>query len=183
MANTHTLTTLEVFLLALIEQGLDTPYRLKQAAGISVGAALPALNRLTDRKFLHRAEVEARNKQEFALTAPGKRALTNETKRLLREFKETPPKDSESALRLAAMAFFVGKPLVAVSLLKSAGETRRRSKGKSEIPAQLLATNMAALYRSMAEVCDTARSEADAGALIALAGQLKRIKIPSSHNG
>ena len=177
MATADSLTSLELFLLALVEQGHDTPYRLKQAAGISVGAALPALNRLNDRKLLHRAEVEARNKQEFTLTALGRKALVQESKRLLSEFTETPPKDSESALRLAALAFFAGKQRVAVSLLKSTGEARRRSTGKSEGSAQLLTTDVAALYRSMAQICDTARSEADAGALITLAGQLKRLKI------
>src|SRR5216684_2048362 len=100
------LTTLELFLLTLIGQGLNTPYQLKATAGLSVGATLPALNRLQDRKLLQRAEVAARNKQEFEVTPAGKKVMNNEAKRLFRQFTETPPNDAEAAVRLATFAFF-----------------------------------------------------------------------------
>src|SRR6185437_16384140 len=110
-----TLTTLELLLLALVDRGCNTPYRLKQAAGISVGAALPALNRLKDRKLLQRAEEAARNKQEFEVTSVGKKALASEMKRMLNEARERPPNDVESVLRLAGLAFFSKRPKIAVS--------------------------------------------------------------------
>jgi DNA-binding PadR family transcriptional regulator len=173
-----TLTTLEVLLLSLVDRGWKTLYRLKDAAGISVGAALPALNRLHDRGLLKRAEVAARNKQEFDVTSSGKKALTSEMKRLLQEYRETPPNDAESALRLAALAFFSKRRGIAVSLLKRTGEARRRlAKLRSEEIGNVVATDLAALYRRMGEACEAARSEAEAEAMIALAGQIKRIKI------
>jgi DNA-binding PadR family transcriptional regulator len=173
-----TLTTLEVLLLAMVDQGWKTPYRLKEAAGISVGAALPALNRLQGRGLLKRAEVAARNKQEYELTAAGKKAMTSELKRLLKEYRETPPHDSESALRLAALAFFSKRRGIAASLLKNTGEARRRlARLKAEEVGRVVATDLAALYRRMGEACEAARSQAEAEALISLASQLKRIKI------
>jgi DNA-binding PadR family transcriptional regulator len=173
-----TLTTLELLLLSLVDRGWKTLYRLKDAAGISVGAALPALNRLQDRGLLKRAEVAARNKQEFDVTSAGMKAMTREMKRLLQECRETPPNDAESALRLAALAFFSKRRVVAASLLKSTGEARRRlARLRSEEAGNLVATDLAALYRRLGEVCEAARSEAEAEAMITLAGQLKRIKI------
>jgi DNA-binding PadR family transcriptional regulator len=173
-----TLTTLELLLLSLVDRGWKTLYRLKDAAGISVGAALPALNRLQDRGLLKRAEVAARNKQEFDVTSAGMKAMTREMKRLLQECRETPPNDVESVLRLAALAFFSKRRGTAVSLLNNAGEARRRlAKLRSEEIGNVVATDLAILYRRMGEACEAARSEAEAEAMITLAAQLKRIKI------
>lgn len=173
-----TLTTLEILLLALVDQGWKTPFRLKEAAGISVGAALPALKRLQGRGLLKRAEVAARNKQEYELTAVGKKAMTSELKWLLKEYREAPHNDAESALRLATLAFFSKRRGIAASLLKDAGEVRRRlARLKAEEAGKVLATDLPTLYRSMVEACEAARSQAEAEALIALAKQVKRIKI------
>jgi DNA-binding PadR family transcriptional regulator len=173
-----TLTSLEIMLLALVDRGWSTPYRLKEAAGISVGAALPALNRLLGRGLLKRAEIAARNKQEFEVTPAGKKVMNGEIKRLFKQFKETPPSDAESALRLAALAFFHKRRGTAVALLKSAGEARRQmAKLRSEDASQLVTTDLAALYRNMSEACDVARSEAEATAIITLANKVKRLKI------
>jgi DNA-binding PadR family transcriptional regulator len=173
-----TLTTLELLLLSLVDRGWKTLYRLKDAAGISVGAALPALNRLQDRGLLKRAEVAARNKQEFDVTSAGMKAMTREMKRLLQECRETSPNDVESVLRLAALAFFSKRRGTAVSLLNNAGEARRRlAKLRSEEIGNVVATDLAILYRRMGEACEAARSEAEAEAMITLAAQLKRIKI------
>jgi DNA-binding PadR family transcriptional regulator len=172
------LTTLELLLLALVDRGWNTPYRLKEAAGISVGATLPALNRLQERGLLKRAEIAARNKQEFEATSAGKKAVISEMKRLLKEYRERPPNDAESGLRLAALAFFSKRRGIAASLLKKTGEARRRlAKVRSEEAGNVVATDLATLYRRMGEACEAARSEAEAEAMIALAGQLKRIKI------
>jgi DNA-binding PadR family transcriptional regulator len=165
-------------LLAMVDQGWNTPYRLKEAAGISVGAALPALNRLQGRGLLKRAEIAARNKQEFELTAAGKKAMTSELKRLLKEYREAPPNDAESALRLAALTFFSKRRGIAASLLKDAGGVRRRlARLKTEEAGKLVTTDLPTLYRSMVEACEAARSEAEGKAMIILAAQLKRIKI------
>lgn len=172
------LTSLELLLLALVDRGWKTPYRLKEAAGISVGAALPALNRLKDRKLLQKAELGARNKQEFEVTSAGRKAITREMKNLINQARETPPGDVESVLRLAGLAFFSKRPGIAVSLLKSAGESGRRlAKLKAEQADQLVAGDLASLYRTMNEICEAARSQAESEAMITLASKLSRIRL------
>jgi DNA-binding PadR family transcriptional regulator len=39
-------TSLELFVLAMLQQGLATPYELKTKAGLSLGSTVPALARL-----------------------------------------------------------------------------------------------------------------------------------------
>ena len=39
-------TSLELFVLAMVRQGLATPYELKTKAGLSLGSTVPALARL-----------------------------------------------------------------------------------------------------------------------------------------
>jgi DNA-binding PadR family transcriptional regulator len=171
------LTSLELFLLALVDGGWNTPYKLKADAGISVGAALPALKRLQERRLVQRAESAARNKQEFEVTAAGKKALTTETKRLLREYQKTPPNDIESVLRMVVLAFAGKRRGIAVSVLKSTGESKRRvAKFRAEEASQVTSTDLAALYRRMVQACEAARAGAEAEVMVSLAGQFKRIK-------
>jgi DNA-binding PadR family transcriptional regulator len=172
-----TLTSLELLLLALVEQGCNTPYRLKEDAGISVGAALPALNRLKSRGLLERAEQAARNKQEFDVTARGRKAIVSEAKRLLAELKSVPSNDAESVLKLAALAVSKNQHRVGASLLKNVGVARRQlTKFTLEERAAIDTTNLASIYRTMTEACTSARSKAEAEALITLANHLGRQK-------
>jgi DNA-binding PadR family transcriptional regulator len=175
------LTSLELLLLALVEQGCNTPYRLKEDAGISVGAALPALNRLKSRGLLERAAQSARNKQEFEVTARGKKAIMSETKRLLAELGTGRSIDVESALRLAALTLTKNQAGAAESLLKNTGLARRQlAKLHSKECVAISTEDLAAIYRSMNGICASARSGAEAEALVTLADQISRRKIRKS---
>jgi hypothetical protein len=172
------LTTLELFLLNLVDQGLNTPYQLKTSAGLSVGAALPALNRLNGRKLLQRAATAARNKQQFEVTPLGKTIMTSQTKRVLGEAKTAPLTDTESALRLAALAFFSKKRSIAVSLLTKLGQSRRKQATRRAKDGPEFSTpDLPGLYRSLRDACEAARSDAEGEVLIALAGKLKKAKL------
>jgi DNA-binding PadR family transcriptional regulator len=175
------LTSLEVLLLALVEQGCNTPYRLKEDAGISVGAALPALNRLKSRGLLERATQSARNKQEFEVTARGKKAIVSETKRLLAELRTGQFNDVESALRLAALTLSKNQAPAAESLLKNTGLARRQlAKLQSKECGAISTEGLASIYRTMNGIRALARSAAEAEALVALADQISRRKIRKS---
>jgi DNA-binding PadR family transcriptional regulator len=175
------LTSLEVLLLALVEQGCNTPYRLKEDAGISVGAALPALNRLKSRGLLERAAQAARNKQEFEVTARGKKAIVSETKRLLAELGTGQFNDVESALRLAALTLSNNQAPAAESLLKNTGLGRRQlAKLQSKECGAISTEGLASIYRTMNGIRALARSAAEAEALVALADQISRRKIRKS---
>ena len=60
-------SSLDLFLLGLIQSGVNTPYLLRERARLSVGATLPALERLQKNRFISRSEKGLRNKQEFEL--------------------------------------------------------------------------------------------------------------------
>jgi DNA-binding PadR family transcriptional regulator len=66
-------SSLEVFILALISQGLTTTYVLQSEAGLSLGATVPALNRMAKTKLVS-MKIEGR-RHEFALTKAGEKAL------------------------------------------------------------------------------------------------------------
>lgn len=171
------LTSLELFLLNLVSQGLNTPYLLKMSAGLSVGATLPALNRLNGRKLLQRAATAARNKQEFEVTPLGKKIMTSETKRLLAQAKTTPPSDTESTLRLAALAFFFKKRDAAMTLLRSVGESRLSlAQVKAKKFDHVATSDLPNIYRNLSETCEAARLEAEGHTLIALAAKFKKSK-------
>jgi hypothetical protein len=53
---------LDLFLLALIQQGINTAYRMQIAAGISQGTSLQVLKRLVERKFV-RMSVDVHRKR------------------------------------------------------------------------------------------------------------------------
>jgi hypothetical protein len=45
-------TDLDLFVLALIDSGVSTPYEFQKAAGHSQGATIPALQRLLDARLV-----------------------------------------------------------------------------------------------------------------------------------
>ena len=175
------LTSLEVLLLALVEQGCNTPYRLKEDAGISVGAALPALNRLKSRGLLERATQSARNKQEFEVTARGKKAIVSETKRLLAELRTGQSNDVESALRLAALTLSKNQAPAAESLLKNTGLARRQlAKLQSKECGAISTEDLASIYRSMNAYAPRRGPELRQKRSSRLADQISRRKIRKS---
>src|SRR4051812_253399 len=97
-------SSLDLFLLGLINSGVNTPYLFRERARLSVGATLPALKRLEMERLITRGEKLQRNRQEFKLTAAGKRKFRTQLSRLSQEYRDDPPVDSESVLRVASLA-------------------------------------------------------------------------------
>jgi DNA-binding PadR family transcriptional regulator len=117
-------SSLDLFLLGLINSGVDTPYLFRERARLSVGATLPALKRLEKMRLIVRGEKLQRNKQQFKLTAAGKRSLRTQLSRLCVEYRDHPPVDSESVLRVASLALAVGEQKMAFDVLRSASANR-----------------------------------------------------------
>src|ERR1700749_923621 len=70
-------TDLDLFVLALIDSGVSTPYELQKAAGLSQGATIPALQRLLDARLVRQAKPGARGRTDYQTTAAGKRLMKN----------------------------------------------------------------------------------------------------------
>src|ERR1035441_10434725 len=72
-----TLSVLDLFLLSMLDRGAQSPYDLHRAAGVSLGASVPSLRRLTASKLVTRTEGTAatnRPRHSYKLTAAGKQA-------------------------------------------------------------------------------------------------------------
>jgi len=76
-------SSLDLFLLGLIQSGVDTPYLLRERARLSIGATLPALKRLEGMRLVARGLKGQRDKQQFVLLSAGKRALKTQLDRFL----------------------------------------------------------------------------------------------------
>jgi hypothetical protein len=98
-------TDLDQFILALIDNGVSTPYALQKAAGLSQGATIPALQRLLDARFVRQGKPGARGRTDYQVTAAGKRLLTNGWLALI---DQGPSGDIDSDLRIALLALLGG---------------------------------------------------------------------------
>ena len=98
-------TDLDLFVLALIDGGISTPYEFQKAAGLSQGAAIPALQRLLDARLVRQGKPGARGRTDYRVTAAGKRLLKVGWLALI----ETGPSgDIDSDLRVALLALLGG---------------------------------------------------------------------------
>ena len=94
-------TNLELFVLAMVQQGLETPYDLKAKAGLSLGSTIPLLARLTKAGLLKASDPDRRNSRKYFVTREGASTLRHGWKEMLK----TASTDTDSALRIAYLAW------------------------------------------------------------------------------
>ena len=63
-------TDLDLFILALIDGGVSTPYELQKTAGLSQGATVPALQRLLKAGLVRQGKPGARGRSDYNVTVP-----------------------------------------------------------------------------------------------------------------
>jgi hypothetical protein len=166
---------LDVFILSLLEGGIDTLYRLKHEAGISIGAASPALRRLEKlmisrrRKNPHGKDIIGpRGKHEYV---PGLFSHQFFGSNWLEPFENSLPTDTESVARLIALAESANRADLVKRAL-SAAIKQRRARARRATPAAGKST-IANRYRTILHVCETARLRAEAAALKKILAGLK----------
>lgn len=49
-------SVLDIFLLSMLDRGAQSPYELQRMAGVSLGASVPSLRRLTASKLVTRED-------------------------------------------------------------------------------------------------------------------------------
>jgi DNA-binding MarR family transcriptional regulator len=98
-------TDLDLFVLALTDSGVGTPYELQKAAGISQGASVPALKRLLEAGFIRQGKPGLRGRTVYRATAAGRKALNVGWRRLI---EGGPSGDLDADLRVALLALWVG---------------------------------------------------------------------------
>jgi DNA-binding PadR family transcriptional regulator len=173
------LSSLDLFLLGLIEDGIDTPYLFRERARLSVGATLPALRRLENIGLVRREAKAPRNKQRFTVTKPGKQHLRSQLKMLVQQCIDQPPADAESILRAAGLAFSVGDSKSARDCLRAAVHDRRQRR-RPQQPTISPDARLSGTYSHWLSIVQTARSKAEAEALAKLLAALQGQKTKTS---
>ncbi len=97
---------LDLFVLALIESGISTPYDLQKFAGISQGASIPVLRRLIDCRFVRPKKAGSRGRTAHQITLPGRKMLKTGWRALV---DAEPTGDLDADLRVALLALAVGR--------------------------------------------------------------------------
>lgn len=110
----------------MLDRGLQTPYELQKHAGLSLGAIVPALRRLTKEKLVTRSEADGatnRPKHIYKLTTSGRQTAETGWHEYLMDVRE--PTDIDALLRLLdiAQAYGTNRSRL-VALLRSAATQR-----------------------------------------------------------
>lgn len=118
-------TDLDQFILALIDNGVSTPYALQKAAGLSQGATIPALQRLLEARLVRQGKSGTRGRTDYQVTAAGKRLLKDGWLALI---EDGPSGDVDSDLRVALLALLGGgERRLAADFLRQSADRKMES--------------------------------------------------------
>jgi DNA-binding PadR family transcriptional regulator len=158
---------LNLFLIALIKRGINTPYSLHGCAGLSPGATIPVLKRLNAAGYLRRGDPGIRKRSEYRVTAKGSRYLDSNWPQML---ESSVPTDIEAILRTASLGILCGADRKCVAAyLKRSAQAKTTKSTEAPLPA---ITKQADLYAWMRSVHVEARQASDAEVLRQLASAL-----------
>ena len=96
---------LDLFVLALIDSGISTPYDFQKAAGLSPGATIPALQRLLEAGFVRQGKPGSRGGTNHSITSAGRKFLKNGHRILI---EDGPSGDLDADLRIALLVLWAG---------------------------------------------------------------------------
>jgi DNA-binding PadR family transcriptional regulator len=165
-------TDLDLFILALIDSGVTTPYELQKAAGISQGASIPTLQRLLEAGFVRQGKAGPRGRSDYKVTAGGKKALKNGWQPLI---EEGPSGDLDADLRVALLALWAGDRRLATQFLHQSSDKMLESLttlAQEEDSAE--AAPLAHWYSALRLAAAKTRMEAESVATRAMADFLPR---------
>jgi DNA-binding PadR family transcriptional regulator len=97
-------SVLDLFILSLLERGLQTPYDLHQQGGLSLGSTVPALRRLTDAGLIRKRDdlgTSKRPRHSYQLSAKGRTQVKTGWTNCLKTTKQL---DLDAILRVVDMA-------------------------------------------------------------------------------
>lgn len=162
---------LDLFVLALVEEGVSTPYRMQVDAGLSQGATIPSLRRLVAGKWIRQSKPGARGRMEYGITATGRRRLRTGWQELI---DQGPIGDLDTDLRAALLALFVGGQRIrAAQFLRASADKKRVSIENSQRANDRQdRSSLASWYQRLRSESAQTLVEAEAGAILAVTGRL-----------
>jgi DNA-binding PadR family transcriptional regulator len=123
-------TDLDLFVLALIDGGVSTPYELQKLAGLSQGATIPALQRLLEARFVRQGKRGARGRTDYKVTAAGRKTLKNGWLPLL---DAGPSGDIDADLRVALLTIWgSGDSRLAAEFLRESADRKKALRANAE---------------------------------------------------
>jgi len=118
-------TDLDLFVLALIDSGISTPYDFQKAAGLSPGATIPALQRLLEAGCVRQGKSGPRGRTNHSLTPAGRKYLKNGWHALV---EDGPSGDLDADLRVALLVLWAGgKRQLATDFLQQSASKKLES--------------------------------------------------------
>jgi len=165
---------LDLFVLALVADGVSTPYRMQIDAGLSPGATIPALRRLLTSGFVLQSKPGPRGRTEHRISASGRRHLKTGWQPLV---DAGPGGDLDADLRVALMALVVGRQrAVAVKFLQGSVARKGGSPAKQQEPANSDSlSELAVGYRRLRAESAKLLSEAEYAAALAMVDALPKV--------
>ena len=166
-------TDLDLFILALIDSGVSTPYEFQKAAGLSQGATIPALQRLLEARFVRQGKPGARGRTDYKVSAVGKRLLRDGWLPLI---GAGPSGDLDSDLRVALLAIWgSGDRRLAADFLRQSADKKTESIAAAELTAgSVAAVPLARWYTDLRSETAKALLTAESEAIRAMADALPR---------
>ena len=155
-------SVLDLFILTLLDRGLETPYDLQRQGGLSLGSTGPALQRLPAAGPTRKRESSGASKRprhSYQLSALGRTRAQNGWKTHLKSPNQM---DLDAVLRVADMAqYYNAKRIDIVAFLEAAASERLVS-ARSGISAPSVSLSIVATR----EVWNVARLKAEASFLL-----------------
>jgi len=169
-------TDLDLFVLALIDSGVSTPYEFQKSAGLSPGATIPALQRLLEAGFVRQGKPGVRGRTDYRVTPAGKKFLKAGWRILI---EDGPSGDLDADLRVALLALWVGgQRSLALDFLRQSANQRLELIEASEGSVSDSASVLADWYTRLRSLSAKALLQAESAAAFALAEALPR-KFPT----
>jgi DNA-binding PadR family transcriptional regulator len=159
---------LDLFLLALISEGIDTPYRMQSLAGISQGTSLQAIKRLLEHGLIRSSAEGSRRRKTWSLTRAGRNRLQRDSRP--RASQGPINSNFEGLLRTALLMAFVHGNFRSASSILSAAATRPQKLNGDKTQKRGEVPEIASVYTRMRRLrmAQIARVEAEILAQLAL---------------
>jgi DNA-binding PadR family transcriptional regulator len=152
---------LDLFLLALISEGVDTPYRMQSLAGISQGTSLQSIKRLFEHGLIRSSAEGSRRRKTWSLTRTGRNRLQRDSRP--RASQSPVNSNFEALLRTALLMAFVHGDFQSASSVLSVAATRPKKIYEDEARERGEVPEIASVYSRMRRLrmAQIARIEAD----------------------
>src|SRR5271154_6701851 len=166
-------TDLDLFVLALIDSGISTPYDLQKAADLSPGATIPALQRLLEAGFVRQGKPGPRGRTDHRITAAGRKLLRTGWRDLI---EGGPSGDLDADLRVSLLALWIGgERRLAADFLRQSADKKVESLeaiGENSNPEQV--ASLASWYSNLRSSSAKALLKGEASAARAMVEALPR---------